>query len=725
MDLRPQRTDKTAEAAHPIQIMLIEDSDEDTLLIQQLLGLTRRFFYNMIRCATLRQTLETLPRVHPQVILTDLNLPDSSGYETFRQVIAAAPKTPIILLTNLDDEDLALQAIRNGAQDYLLKTELSGQLLARAVRYAIQRKHSEEALRDSNERYLLAVQGASDGLWDWNLKTNRIYYSPRWKAMLGYQDSEICALADEWLGRIHSEDLAKVRLALAAHVQGYSKHFECEYRILHKDGAYRWELARGLAVRDANGKAYRMAGSQTDITTRKHTEEQLQFDAFHDTLTGLTNRALFMDRLGRAIEKTNRHPEALFAVLFLDLDRFKLINDSLGHSLGDQLLSACARKLEGCLRSVDTVSRFGGDEFVILLEDINSEQEALDVAGRIQQDLQAPIDLDSHQVVISASIGIVLSSLSYADSDDLLRDADIAMYQAKMLGKACHVLFEAGMRQRMIHRLELENDLRKALERQINQPEGNQELQVFYQPIVSLGTWKIKGFEALMRWKHPRHGLIPPKEFIPVAEETGLIHSLGIWVLTQACQQMRMWQNQYPVDPPLTIHVNVSGKQFGQADFIDHIQRVLLETGLEPRCLSLEITESLFVENDERFNETLRQLCSLGIQLQIDDFGTGYSSFSYLQRLPVSSIKINSTFITNMKTGNNHSEIVRSIVTLARSLGMKAIAEGVESEEQMAQLQALDCAYGQGFFISRPAPGAVGHEILRQSQRIGKLDFRF
>ena len=725
MDLRAQRTDKTAEAAHPIQIMLIEDSDEDTLLIQQLLGLTRRFFYNMIRCATLSQALETLPRAHPQVILTDLNLPDSRGYETFRQVIASAPKTPIILLTNLDDEALALQAIRSGAQDYLLKTELSGQLLARSVRYAIQRKHSEEALRDSNERYLLAVQGASDGLWDWNLRTNRIYYSPRWKAMLGYQDSEICALADEWLGRIHSEDLAKVRLALAAHVQGYSKHFECEYRILHKDGAYRWGLARGLAVRDANGKAYRMAGSQTDITSRKHTEEQLQFDAFHDTLTGLTNRALFLDRLGRAIEKTHRHPEALFAVLFLDLDRFKLINDSLGHSLGDQLLSACARKLEGCLRSVDTVSRFGGDEFVILLEDINSEQEVLDVAGRIQQDLQAPIDLDGHQVVISASIGIVLSSLGYAESDDLLRDADIAMYQAKMLGKACHVLFEAGMRQRMIHRLELENDLRKALERQINQPVGNQELQVFYQPIVSLGTWKIIGFEALMRWKHPRHGLIPPKEFIPVAEETGLIHSLGIWVLTQACQQMRMWQNQYPVDPPLTIHVNVSGKQFGQADFIDHIQRVLLETGLEPRCLSLEITESLFVENDERFNETLRQLCSLGVQLQIDDFGTGYSSFSYLQRLPVSSIKIDSTFITNMKTGNNHSEIVRSIVTLARSLGMNAIAEGVESEDQMAQLQALECAYGQGFFISRPAPVAVGHEILRQSQRIGKLDYRF
>jgi diguanylate cyclase (GGDEF)-like protein/PAS domain S-box-containing protein len=725
MDPRLQRFDLMAEAAHPIQILLIEDSEEDALLVQQLLGLTRRFFHNIIRCANLQQALETLPRARPHIILTDLNLPDSRGYDTFRQVFQHASGIPIVLMTNLEDESLALQAIRNGAQDYLLKIELSGQLLARAIRYAIQRKHSEEALRESNERYILAVEGATDGIWDWNLKTNRIYFSPRWKAMLGYEEGEIRDHPDEWMQRIHNEDLAQVRVALAAHIQGYSQHFECEYRIQHKDGVYRWALVRGLAVRDTAGKAYRMAGSQTDITIRKSAQEQLQFDAFHDALTGLTNRALFLDRLVRAIEHAQRHPESLFAVLFLDLDRFKVINDSLGHSLGDQLLAACARKLEGCLRTVDTVSRFGGDEFVILLDDVKNEQDTLEVATRIQHKLQEPIDLDGHRVVISASIGIVLSTLGYEDSDNLLRDADIAMYQAKMLGKACHVLFEAGMRQRMIHRLELENALRKTLEDQTSEHPDSQELQVYYQPIVSLDTWKITGFEALARWNHPRHGMIPPKEFIPVAEETGLIHSLGLWVLRQACQQMHSWQIQYPIDPPLTIHVNVSGKQFIQPDFVENIQRVLDETGLEPRSLSLEITESLFVENDERFNEMLRRLCSLGIRLQIDDFGTGYSSFSYLQRLPVSSIKIDSTFIANMKIGNNHSEIVRSIVTLARNLGMNAIAEGVESEDQMTQLQALECAYGQGYYISRPAPGTVGQEILRQSQGTGKLDLRF
>ena len=348
MELRVQHLDQTAEAAHPIQIMLIEESEEDALLVQQLLGLTRRFFHKVIRCASLSQALERLPRARPQVILTDLNLPDSHGYDTFRQVIEHAPDIPIVLMTNLDNEHLAQQAIRNGAQDYLLKTELSGQLLARAIRYAIQRKHSEDALRESRERYMLAVEGIADGLWDWNLKTNRIYFSTRWRAMLGYDDSEIRGHPDEWLQRIHNEDLAQFRVALAAHVQGYSQHFECEYRIQHKDGAYRWVLARGLAVRDSAGKAYRMAGSQTDITARKRTDEQLQFDALHDTLTGLTNRALFLDRLEHAIERTHRHPEVHFAVLFLDLDRFKVINDSLGHSLGDQLLSACARKLEGC-----------------------------------------------------------------------------------------------------------------------------------------------------------------------------------------------------------------------------------------------------------------------------------------------------------------------------------------------------------------------------------------
>jgi diguanylate cyclase (GGDEF)-like protein/PAS domain S-box-containing protein len=696
-----------------IRILLIEDNQEDSMLIGELLGLSRRFFFQLDSATSLAEGLEKLKAAPHQMILSDLTLPDSSGIETVRKIIKSAGGEAIVLLTNLDDEQLALQAIREGAQDYLVKTELSGALLARSISYAIERKRAEEALRESRERYILAVEGSYDGIWDWNLKTNQIFFSPRWKRMLGFQDYEIKNKPEEWLLRIHPEDLSEVRLALASHIQGHTEHFESEYRIAHKDGTFHWALARGLAVRDLTGKAYRMAGSQTDTTSRKQAEQQLQFDAFHDALTGLPNRALFFDRLERAIQYAKRRKDYLYAVLFLDLDRFKVINDSLGHTLGDQLLILSSRKLESCLRAVDTVSRFGGDEFVVLIEDIKEDNDALEVAERIREEFRKPIDLNSHKVVISASIGIVLSRLGYHYGEDILRDADIAMYHAKMHGKECHVIFEASMRQRIISRLEMENDLRQAIE--------NKELTVHYQPIISLRTWKITGFEALVRWKHPKRGQIPPKEFIPIAEETGMIHPLGLIVLSEACRQMRKWQIEFPIDPPLTMSVNVSGKQIGQPDFVEKVEQVIQETGLDPHFLSFEITESLFVENDEKFNQTLDRLCKLGISLQIDDFGTGYSSFAYLQRIPVSSIKIDSTFINHMQDNNNHAQIVRSIVTLAHSLGMEAIAEGVESAGQLTQLKTLDCSFGQGFYISRPITGELGDEMLRRSHGTGKL----
>jgi EAL domain-containing protein (putative c-di-GMP-specific phosphodiesterase class I) len=371
--------------------------------------------------------------------------------------------------------------------------------------------------------------------------------------------------------------------------------------------------------------------------------------------------------------------------------------------------------LENSLRTVDTVSRLGGDEFVMLLDDIKHVEYAQEVAERIQKAFRSPVQLNDHNVVISASIGIVHSTLDHDSPDDIIRDADTAMYKAKTLGRASHAVFEATMRQRMVTRLELENDLRAALDKQ--------ELLVHYQPIITFKDWKILGFEALMRWNHPLRGAIPPKEFIPVAEETGLIDTLGLWVLRQACNQMQTWHNQYPIDPPLSIHVNISRKQFNQPDLVENIQKILRETSLDPRYLNLEITESLFVEYDDVFNETLAKLTKLGIKLQIDDFGTGYSSFNYLQRLPVSSIKIDSIFISNMKSGNRHTEIVRSIVNMAHSLGIEAIAEGVETQEQVAQLQAVECNSGQGFYISRPVSSEFGKEILRRIKNTGYFNF--
>jgi diguanylate cyclase (GGDEF)-like protein/PAS domain S-box-containing protein len=709
----PHQIPGTNSLSETINILLIEDNPEDALLIWEYLGLNPHLFYRLSRATCMAEALTLLSQFTPHIILSDLNLPDSKGYDTFERLQQRAPTVPIILLTNLGDEALAIRAIRDGAQDYLEKSSLSGILLTRAIRYAIERKRIAEQLRESQERYQLAIQGANDGIWDWNLKTNRIFYSARWKAMLGYQEDELPNEPEEWFNRIHPEDIHLVRQALTDHIHGNSPHFESEYRIQHKLQHYIWALARGSLIKDAKNQPSRLAGSQTDITVRKEAEARLQFDAFHDTLTNLPNRALFMDRLAQALERRKRRPDYLFAVLFLDLDHFKDVNDTHGHPVGDQLLIAYGQKISACLRSIDTVSRLGGDEFAILLDDIKQIEYALEIANRIQTECKAPFNIQGTEIVISASIGIVPSTLDYNRPDDILRDADIAMYQAKTLGRACYSLFEAPMRQRLVSRLELGNDLRKALE--------NQEFQVHYQPIISLHNWKILGFEALCRWKHPQRGFVPPKEFIPIAEESGYIHTLGMWVLRQACAQMQEWHNRYPIHPPISIHVNISGKQFHQPGLVDNIKHILAETHLNPEHLNLEITENLFVEYDEGFKTSLAHLTEMGVKLQIDDFGSGYSSFNYLQRLPISSIKIDSVFITNMKSGNNNTEIVRSIIAMAHSLGMGAIAEGVETAEQLTQLQAVNCESGQGYFISKPVTSDICCEMLRRTRGTGQL----
>ena len=431
-----------------------------------------------------------------------------------------------------------------------------------------------------------------------------------------------------------------------------------------------------------------------DITERKRAQEQLLHNALHDGLTGLPNQALFMDRLHLAIERAKRSEDYLYAVLFLDLDRFKVVNDSLGHIVGNELLIAISRKLETVLRSVDTVARFGGDEFTILLEDIEGIRTATHVAERIQKQLALPFNLDGHEVSTSASIGIVLSTRGYDQPGQLLRDADIAMYRAKTLGKARYELFDTTMHNRAVMLLQLEIDLRRAIKRK--------ELRLHYQPIVSLETGRITGFEALVRWEHPLRGLIYPTEFIPVAEETGMIICIGQWVLHEACRQMHTWHSQFPTTPPLTISVNLSGKQVTQPDLIKEINQVLQNTRLDARNLKLEITESVVIDNTESATAMLSQLRALDIDLQMDDFGTGYSSLSYLHRLPINTLKIDRSFISNIGIRGENLQIVRAIVTLAHSLNMNVTAEGIETVEKLAQLKALQCDYGQGYYFSQP-----------------------
>ncbi|MBI2402199.1 MAG: EAL domain-containing protein, partial [Gemmatimonadetes bacterium] len=569
-----------------------------------------------------------------------------------------------------------------------------------------ERKAAERALQASEERYALAARGANDGLWDWDLETDQVYYSPRWKAMLGHDEGEVGSTPDEWFRRVHAVDVERVRAALNAHLAGRTEHFESEHRMQCQDGTYRWVLSRGIAVRDTDGKSHRVAGSMTDISLRKAGEEKLLHEAIHDVLTGLPNRALFMDLLGRSVARSKRRKWYLFAVLFLDLDRFKVVNDSLGHLVGDQLLVGIARRLEKCLRPEDTVARLGGDEFTVLLEDINDVSDATRVAERVHKELESPFQIGGHEVYTTVSIGIALSTSGYDASDHILRDADTAMYRAKALGRARHEVFDTGMHTRAVALLQLETDLRRAIERS--------EFRVYYQPIVTLNGGRIVGFEALVRWQHPQRGLLLPSAFVPVAEETGLILPVGHWVLEEACRTVREWGDRF--GRPFVIAVNLSNRQFAQPDLPERIAGVLDETGLPAERLKLEITESVIMEHGEAVTHTLRRLRDLGVDLYVDDFGTGYSSFSVLHRFPISTLKIDGSFVRAMGNGDG-LEIVRTIMTLARNLKLNVIAEGVETQAQVQQLKALKCPQAQGSAFAEPVPADGIDYLLSKARR--------
>ncbi len=444
-------------------------------------------------------------------------------------------------------------------------------------------------------------------------------------------------------------------------------------------------------VKELNLYIAKLESAQAELEESK---DHFRHAAFHDSLTELPNRLLFADHLELAIARTRRQDDYAFAVLFLDIDRFKNINDSLGHTYGDALLVEIARRLGSCVRQSDTVARFGGDEFAILLDGITNPADAVRVAEKIQRELRAPFSLHQHEAVTSASIGIALSCTGYVNPEDALRDADTAMYRAKESGKARYEIFDHTMHTRAVALLRLEGDLRRAIERQ--------EFRVYYQPIIELKTGDLAGFEALVRWEHPDRGMVSPDDFIPVAEETGLIIPLGMLVLEEACRQLYEWQQLSPKNRMLTMSVNLSGKQMAQRDLVEKVEEVLLRTGLAPRSLKLEITESVVMENAETATVILSKLREQGIGLSIDDFGTGYSSLSYLHRFPVNTLKIDRSFIGRMAEGDENMEIVRTVITLAQNLGMDVIAEGIETAEQLAQLKALKCEYGQGYFFSQP-----------------------
>ncbi|WP_420127050.1 putative bifunctional diguanylate cyclase/phosphodiesterase [Longimicrobium sp.] len=563
-------------------------------------------------------------------------------------------------------------------------------------------RNADVGSREGEERYALALEGASEGLWDWDIGARRLSPSPRLMALLGYAEGEVGNDPAEWLDRIHPEDVEHMRTVLALLRNGERPYVESVHRMRHRDGGWRWTHVRAVAVMGPEGAAVRVAGSLSDVTDRKVAEELLLHNALHDALTGLPNRTLLLDRVGLALRRGSRLGRSC-AVLCVGLDGFKVVNDSLGHAVGDLLLDRVARRLEGALRVADTVARLGADVFGVLVDELNDPAEARTVAERVHEAMREPFYLQGRAVFASASIGIGGGG-DGAAAEVLVRDAETAMYRAKKRGRAGTEMFDATMQATALQRLHLETDLRGAVDRE--------EFELAYQPVVSLADGRIAGFEALARWRHPERGLLQPSEFISAAEETGLIVPLGRWVLREACRQMRDWNRRYGA--ALSVNVNLSPRQFADPALASDVAEALRETELPAAFLKLEITENLLMGDAGGAAATLEELKTLGVDLCIDDFGTGYSSLSYLHRFPIDTLKVDRSFI--MRLGDGQTEqIVRTILVLARTLGMRAVAEGVETPEQADSLRGMGCEYAQGFRFSHPVAGdAAGAMIWRQ-----------
>ena len=602
-------------------------------------------------------------------------------------------------------------ALWAGANTTFVLTGLLMMLADRHMRDAFFRLHrTQQALVESEERYMLAVRGANDGIWDWDLKHDTLYCSPRWRSVLGLDPISEYVPFRDWLDHVYWDDRARLLRAIDAHVSGQTDHLRIEYRVGESGGGVRWVLTRGLAVRDGAGNAYRMAGSHSDITERKSIEQEMSYQAHHDTLTELPNRQLLMDRLTAFIMRSRRLNRPTFAVLFIDLDRFKIVNDSLGHLVGDQLLIAASRRIIACLRPTDLAARLGGDEFAVLLDDPKTDDNMEAVARRVLEAIGQPFHVEGRELFVSCSIGIARGDLKYDTASAVLRDADVAMYRAKGSGRGGFASFEPRMHAELIHSLEIETDLRRAIE--------DNALSVMYQPVVAVDTSKITGFEALVRWPHPERGLVPPNDFIPVAEETGLVVALDRWVLQEACAQLVHWNASRPASEALTMSVNLSSRQFSRDDLASFVGSVITATGVSPKQLVLEITESVLMMKHERVRENMNRLRQLGVALAVDDFGTGYSSLGYLHAYPVNTLKIDRSFVSDMEVDRDKATIVKTVIGMAKSLNLHVVAEGVETQAQADSLRDMDCPVVQGFLFSKPVTASAAAELLHASPYI-------
>jgi len=632
-------------------------------------------------------------RADIEAVVVDLALPDTSGIDTFDQVFRAAPQIPILVLCAAHIEEIAKSAVKGGAQDFLLKERLDSYSLPKAVNVMIERAVNAEALFEQRERAQVTLNSIGDAVISTDVDGRVTFLNPVAERLTGWSAGEAGGRALEDVFRIvDAADRAVVPNPMALAIrQDATVSLTPNCVLIRRDGQ---EFAIEDSVAPIHDRKGRVTGAVMvfhDVTEARAQSLRMSYQAQHDSLTNLSNRMLMNEQLTQAVALAHRNRHKM-AVLFLDIDRFKYINDSLGHDIGDRLLQSVAQRLLQCVRNSDTVSRHGGDEFVILLTQVAHAQDAAVCAEKILRRLSAPYCIDGHELHVTVSIGIATNPEDGVDAKDLLKNADLAMYHAKKHGRNNYQFFQADMNARAVARRSLEHELRHALE--------NREFVLLFQPTINLATRAVTGAEALIRWRHPERGLLLPEQFLPFAEECGYIVPIGRWVLRNACRQAKLWQDTCL--PPMHLAVNVSALELRDKDFVSGVRAILAATGLEPNGLVLELTETVLVRDTESTAQVLKALKGLGVQLALDDFGTGFSSLSHLQRFPIDALKIDQSFLWNLTTGSDDASIVGAVIGMADSLRMRVVAEGVETAQQLAVLQEQSCPEAQGYYFSRP-----------------------
>ncbi|HEY4837348.1 MAG TPA: EAL domain-containing protein [Candidatus Acidoferrales bacterium] len=689
-------------------LLLIEDNPGDARLLREMINEQGGHDTEFTHVQTMAEAEKYLAEWKFDIILLDLGLPDAAGLQAVRRAHAAAPHTPLVVLTGLDDESLAGQALQEGAQDYLIKGQIEARGLLRALRYAVERKTMEEALFVEKERAQVTLNCIGDGVVCTDIAGSITFVNLVAESMTGWTLQEACG---QPMGDVFKIIDATTREVIANPMElavGLDRtvHLPANCILIRRDG-FETPIEDSVApIHDREGQATGAVIVFRDVSIARAMALQMAHSAQHDFLTGLPNRMLLNDRVTHAISLAPRHMKKV-AVLFLDLDGFKHINDSLGHPIGDKLLQSVTARLIECVRGSDTVSRQGGDEFVVLLSEIEQAEDAAISARRMLHSVAEPHSINKHDLHITTSIGVSVYPDDGLDAETLIKNADTAMYQAKENGRQSYQFFKSGMNVRAVERQSIEESLRRAVERQ--------EFTLHYQPKINLCTGDITGAEALIRWTHPVRGLVPPSQFIPIAEDCGMILPIGIWVLREACKQAREWMDAGL--PIRTIAVNISAMQFRNDHFLSDVFTILSETGLDPKCLELELTESVLIKRAETASSVLQTLRSKGIQIAVDDFGTGYSSLSYLTKFPIDALKIDQSFVRQISSVPVDTTIVTTVISMGRSLKLRVVAEGVETQNELEFLQSHNCEEAQGYYFSRPVPAPKFARLLETGIR--------